>query len=208
MLWLLGVGLAQAELPPPDYRDAVLGSVEAQADAMIQSGDLDGALRFIQDFRSQIDSDARLVYEEGLIRRLQGDLAGAERCYREAVGQDPELFFAWYDLGELLLQTGDLTGAEEALNKAFEQSAHHPQGWVAPMRLAELAAQQGDAASFDAWLKEAVHRGFRFATIAGTPAWKVYFSDPSLREVIERLATVYGEEQVLDTLRDSGAQPG
>lgn len=201
MIWLLGVGLAQAELPPPDYRDAVLGSVEAQADAMIQAGDLGGALRLVQDFRTQVASDARLAYEEGLIRRLQGDSTGAERCYRVAVEQDPTLFFAWYDLGELLLQTGDLLGAEQALTQAYEQSAHHPQGWVAPMRLAELAAQKGDAAAFDIWLKEAVRRGFRFATIAGTPAWQGYFSDPSLREVIERLATVYGEEQVLDTLR-------
>lgn len=201
MIWLLGVSLARAELPPPDYRDAVLGSVEAQADAMIQAGDLPGALRLVQEFRAQVASDARLTYEEGLIRRLQGDLAGAERCYREAVAQDPELFFAWYDLGELLLQNSDLEGAEQALTKAFEQSEHHPQGWVAPMRLAELAAQRGDAQAFDSWLKEAVRRGFRFATVAGTPAWKGYFEDPSLREVIERLATVYGEEQVLDTLR-------
>ena len=28
-----------------------------------------------------------------------------------------------------------------------------------------------------------------------------YFSDPALREVIERLATVYGEESVLETLQ-------
>jgi tetratricopeptide (TPR) repeat protein len=201
MIWLLGVSLAQAELPPPDYRDAVLGSVEAQADAMIQAGDLGGALNLVQEFRSQVASDARLAYEEGLIRRLQGDLTGAEQCYREAVQQDPKLFFAWYDLGELLLQTGDLDGAEKALTQAFEQSAHHPQGWVAPMRLAELAAQRGDAAAFDSWLKEAVRRGFRFATIAGTPAWMGYFSDPALREVIERLATVYGEESVLETLQ-------
>ncbi len=201
MIWLLGVGFALAELPPPDYRDAVLGSVEAQADAMIQAGDLEGALRMVQGFRTRVASDARLAYEEGLIHRLLGDLPQAELCYREAVEQDPTLFFAWYDLGELLLQNGDMEGADQALTRAFEQSAHHPQGWVAPMRLAELAAQQGDVASFDLWLKEAVRRGFRFATIAGTPAWKVYFYDPSLREVIERLATVYGEEQVLDTLR-------
>lgn len=200
-MWLLWAALAQAELPPPDYKDAVLGQVEAQADARIQAGDLDGALRLVVDFRENIASDARLTYEEGLIRRLQGDLAGAERLYRAAVEEDPGLFFAWYDLGELLLQTGDLDGAEEALTQAFEQSAHHPQGWVAPMRLAELAAERGDAQTFDAWLKEAVHRGFRFATVAGTPAWKGYFENPSLREVIERLATVYGEEQVLDTLR-------
>ena len=169
--------------------------------AQMAAGDLEGALRMVQGFRTRVASDARLAYEEGLIHRLLGDLPQAELCYREAVEQDPTLFFAWYDLGELLLQNGDMEGADQALTRAFEQSAHHPQGWVAPMRLAELAAQQGDVASFDLWLKEAVRRGFRFATIAGTPAWKVYFYDPSLREVIERLATVYGEEQVLDTLR-------
>lgn len=192
---------AQAELPPPDYKDTVLGSVEAQADALIQAGDLDGALALVTDFRSQVASDARLAYEEGLIRRLQGDLAGAERCYREAVEQEPALFFAWYDLGELLLQQGDLDAAQTALTQANAQSEHHPQGWVAPMRLAELAAERQDPQAFDQWLKEAVRRGFRFATIAGTPAWRGYFKDPALREVIERLATVYGEEPVLDSLR-------
>lgn len=205
MAWPLLLSLlaspAQAELPPPDYKDAVLGSVEAQADARIQAGDLDGALKLVTDFRAQIATDARLAYEEGLIRRLQGDLAGAERCYREAVEQDPELFFAWYDLGELLLQLGELDGAEQALSQANAQSERHPQGWVAPMRLAELAAERRDPQAFDQWLKEAVRRGFRFATIAGTPAWRGYFEDPGLREVIERLATVYGEEVVLDSLR-------
>lgn len=188
-------------LPAPDYRESLVAQVEAQADARIAAGDLAGALVLIQAFRADVTDDPRLVYEEGLIRRLQGDPQAAEALYRQAVEQDPTLFYAWYDLGELLLETGELQQAEEALIRATESSGDHPQGWVGPMRLAELAASTGEVTEFETWLREALYRGFRFATVAGTPKWRQLAQNPEIYAVIERLAVVYGEEATLSGFR-------
>lgn len=191
--------MAWAELPPPDYRDALLASVEAEADLRISEGDLAGAKDLVERFQARVADDARLVYELGLIARLEGDTAHAERLLREALALDADLGFAWYDLGELLLLSGDLDEADEAFSRAAALTADHPNGWAGPFRRAELAGRRGDAKAFDAHLKTAVSRGFQFKTVVGDPTWTGFFRDESLGEVLRRLVVVYGEEHVLET---------
>ncbi|HJN76445.1 MAG TPA: tetratricopeptide repeat protein [Myxococcota bacterium] len=193
----LWVGLASAELPPPDYREQLLAAVEGEADARIAEGDLDGALDLVQRFRKHVTEDARLVYEEGLVRRLQGDTEEAEALYAKALEMDPSLGFAWYDLGELHLASGDLDAAELAFARATALTAEHPNGWAGPFRQAELAGRRGDALAFDQHLKVALSRGFVFRTVAGDPTWTAFLRDPVLGDVMTRLMTVYGEEQLL-----------
>jgi len=183
-------------MPVPDYREALLADVEAEADALIAEARLDEALGLVQDFRS-IQDDARLAYEEGLILRLMGEPKGAQRLYEEALAADPSLAFAWYDLGELHLLAGRTPEAREAFEQASALSEDHVNGWAPPFRLAELAGLEGDVVSFDRHLKEAVRRGFRFATVVGDPAWTRFLADEELGEVLRRLMVVYGEEHTL-----------
>ena len=200
-MWLLPV--AWAELPPPDYRDALLSAAEAEADLRIAEGDLDGAHDLVTRFRERVEDDARLVYELGLIARLRGDAALSERLVRQALEMDPELGFAWYDLGELLLLDGDLREAQLAFERAAALTADHPNGWAGPFRLAELAGLQGDVEAFDRELKVAVSRGFQFKTVVGDPTWTGFLEDPALGEVLERLIVVYGEEHILPGWRET-----
>ena len=195
---LVLLSLVHAELPPPDYRDQVLAQVEATADQLLAEGHAPQALELIRAFRDQVEDDPRLVYEEGLALRLLGEDKEAERRLRQAVEQDPSLFYAWYDLGELELARGELALAEEAFQHASAGSEDHPNGWAGPFRLAELAGRRGDPIGFDEHLREAVHRGFRFATVTQDPTWTGFLRDPALGEVLRRHLVVYGEEQLLE----------
>jgi len=198
-LLLVVAGVARAELPPPDYRDAVLSAAEARVDALIQAGRLDEAMEYVERFREEIADDPRMVYEVGLIYRYRQDNPRALRYLRRAVEEAPHLGYAWYDLGEVLLLTdGADEEARAAFIKASEMTEDHRFGWAAPFRLAELAGRRGDAEAFERWLREALRRGFSFRTVAAVPDWRGFLAQPELAEVLERLMTVYGNEDVLD----------
>jgi tetratricopeptide (TPR) repeat protein len=185
-------------MPVPDYRSALFADVEAEADALIAEARLDEALDLVQGFRATVEDDARLTYEQGLVLRLQGDTEGAEALYIAALEADATLAFAWYDLGELHLMAGRTTEARAALEQASAMSEEHVNGWAAPFRLAELSGLEGDARAFDQHLKEALRRGFRFATVVTDPTWTGFLADESLGEVLRRLMVVYGEERTLE----------
>ena len=183
-------------MPLPDYRESLQAAVEADADGLIAEGRLDEALDLVQGFRVIAD-DPRLTYEESLIRRLQGDNEASERLLREALDRDPDLAFAWYDLGEVCLMSGRQGEARSAFEEASARSEQHPKGWAAPFRLAELAGLRSDVPAFDRHLKEALRRGFRFATVVEDPRWRGFLADEGLAEVLRRLMVVYGEEAIL-----------
>lgn len=151
--------------------------------------------------RGQVVDDARLTYEEGLILNLMGETAKAEDRYRAALAQDPGLASAWYDLGGILLARGEVEEARAAFEAASEGSATHPKGWAAPLQLALMAARERDAEAMEGWLREGLRRGLRFADIAPNAEWTEIRRDPELGLVLERLATVYGEEPLLKTWR-------
>ncbi len=195
LLW----AVALAELPAPDYREAVLASVEAQADALIADQALEPALELVRTFRDQVTDDGRLAYEEGLVLRLMGRQDEAFDALQASVALSPDLGHAWYDLGEVLLARGDTPQAHAAFTRASDLTAEHPRGWAGPFRLAELAGRSGDANDFERWLKEALHRGFSFRVVEADPTWAAFLDTPDLAGVLRRLATVYGNEDVLRT---------
>lgn len=190
--------MAWAAMPAPDYRQALLADVEAEADALIAEARLDEALDLVQGFRVSVQDDARLTYEQGLILRLMGDPQAAQVLYEAAINADPTLAFAWYDLGELHLMASRTSEARAAFEQASAMSADHVNGWAAPFRLAELAGIDGDLVAFDTHLKEALRRGFRFATVVDDPRWTGFLADEHLGEILRRLMVVYGEERTLE----------
>lgn len=199
-LWF-GLGSALAELPPPDYRAALLADVEAEADRLLNAGQAEAAREMVHAFREEVADDARLVYEEGLILNLLGDPKRAESLYREALERDQTLAAAWYDLGGLLLLRGEDEEAEEALERASALTVEHPAGWAAPLQLALIAARRQDADGMERALREALRRGLRFTDIAGHPEWTAILRDPTLGPVLSGLVTVYGEGRLLDAWR-------
>lgn len=198
-LLLLLAGSASAAQPPPDYRATLLGAVEDEADRLIAAGRAKEALDMVHEFREEVADDARLMYEEGLIRNLLGEPGRAESLYRQALESDPSLAAAWYDLGGLLVASGELDEAEEALQRASELTVNHPRGWAAPVQLALIAAKRGDAEAMERALREAVRRGLRFTDISVYPEWTSVLRDPTLGPVLTQLITVYGEERLLQT---------
>jgi hypothetical protein len=82
----------------------------------------------------------------------------------------------------------------------------HPSGWVAPIKLAEMAAQDGLAQDWDRWLREALSRGFTLGLVADNPAWaaqwRPFVADPELGDIARRLAAVFGEEASLERLKN------
>ncbi len=206
-LWLAWGAIfpfAQAELPPPDYREALLASVEAEADALLDQRRYDEALALVADFRTRVIDDPRLVYEEGLIHRHRGDLDQALQHLETAVVQDPDLGFAWYDLAEVRLLLGQRPEAQQAFEEAAARTENHPSGWVAPLKLAEMAAQERKEDAWDRWLREAFRRGFSLALVAENATWAAQWrghaADPELGARLRRLATVYGELAELERL--------
>ncbi|MCK6523154.1 hypothetical protein L6R49_17165 [Myxococcota bacterium] len=193
MISLALVGVAWAELPPRDYREALLGAVESEADRLIAAGALDEALSLVRDFRDEVAEDARLVYEESLILNLQGDARAAEARARDALALDDTLAVAWYDLGGLLLARGEDEEAEAAYTRAAAATVEHPQGWAAPVQLALIAAQRRDPVALETWLREGVRRGLRLRALLEQPTWVELLADPTSREVYDRLLLLYGE---------------
>ena len=184
-----------------------MSSVEAQADSLIDQRRFDEALALVSDFRARVTDDPRLLYEEGLIYRHMGELDWSLQRLEASVALDPGLGFAWYDLGEVRLLVGQRPAAQEAFENALRGTAEHPMGWVVPIKLAEMAAQDGAPEAWDQWLREALRRGFTLSLVVENPSWAAqwrrYLADDSLGDVLRRLASVYGEEKALERLQQS-----
>ena len=73
-----------------------------------------------------------------------GDLHGADRFWRLAVGLDPGLGTAWTGLGELALGAGDVVGAEGSLQLAAE-SGGGVRAWGSLARCLEVLGRVDDA---------------------------------------------------------------
>jgi len=181
-----------------------VSAVEAQADLLLDQRRYDEALALVSDFRERVTDDPRLIYEEGLIYRHRGQLDWSLSRLEESVAADPSLGFAWYDLGEVRLLVGQRPAAKEAFARALPGTDAHPSGWVVPLKLAEMAAQDTQPEAWDRWLREALRRGFRLSMVVENPAWtqqwQGYLATSELAGVLRRLATVYGEEQALEQL--------
>ena len=199
--WLMCMGGAHGAVPAPDYRAELLSRVELETHRLLESGQAELALTHIQTFRKEVTDEPRLAYEESLVLRHMGRSQEALKLLEYTLSEDDTQAAAWYDLGELQLIGDDLEAAKAAFQKATELTEDHPQGWAGPYRLAEVAGFQKDADSFEQHLEEALRRGFSMSrTIQGDARWIQFMQQEALARILLRLATVYGEEAVIESL--------
>lgn len=201
--WVLAlVAWARAEVPPPDYRDALMASAADEVAGIARDKGPEAAEDFAARWGRTVGKDARVEYELGLAWRLAGDAERAEKHLDRAVSLDPGLVAARYDRGEVRLNAGDLDGAEEDFREVVRLA---PARWAGHFRLADLAGRARRTDAFEAHLLEALRHGFSLRTVVGDPRWHGYLVDPELGPVLRRLALVYQDEAVLEALE---APPG
>lgn len=196
LLLLLSVP-AQAEMPPPSYREAISVAAWHQVNDLIDAGRYQEAIDRAQAIESSVLETAGLAYLQGLAYRFLDRARPAERLLKRAIELDASYSAPWSDLGELYLVQGRYAEARPCYEQVATLEPDLPLG---PRRLAELAAHQHDAAGFEAQIREALRRGFTFRDIAGLPNWRAFYADPALRDSIEKMITVYGDAAILDTL--------
>ncbi len=197
---LLLAALARAEMPPPDYRDALMAAAADEVARVARERGVEEAAAFAKKWERQVGPDARLAYELGLASRLTGDASGARRHLDRALELDPGLVAARYDRGEVLLAEGELDAAEADFREVVRL---RPDQWAGHFRLADVAARRRDVAAFEGHLLEALRQGFSFRDVVGDARWRGYLADPELGPVVRRLVVVYQGEDVLDALERS-----
>ncbi|MGH3244476.1 MAG: tetratricopeptide repeat protein [Spirillospora sp.] len=99
-----------------------------------------------------LPAEATVLHEQGLRARREGDLAEAERCFREAF--ENGLPAAAHDLAELLGKRGDKGGAEEWYRRAAEKGLPESAFEVG---YAEQA--RGDLEEAERWYRKAAEGG-------------------------------------------------
>lgn len=189
--------LAFAELPPPDYRLALMRSAADEVSRLAREEGMPAAVDFAKRWERTVGTDATVAYELGLGWRLAGNDAKARAALERAVTLDPALVEARYDRGELRLNEGDLDGAEVDFRACTERA---PDRWPGHFRLADVAARRGDAAAFEQHLLDALRYGFSFRDVVADPRWHDNLADPTLGPILRRLVVVYQDESVLQAL--------
>jgi tetratricopeptide (TPR) repeat protein len=227
MWWLsLLISPASAEMPLPSYKEEVIVAAWLEVDAIIEhacAAPLDGstphevpcdpdrlqqAIDLATRFNRIVVEDPRIHYLIGLAHRQRGELGRATNEFRRALAMDETRLDAWLGLGEVLQAQQQYDQADDAYATLSEKLLDGPNTWLPWFHRAELAAYRGDVTQFENHLREAVLRGFSFIQIRYSPVWQAFYADPTLRDSIEKLITVYSDRSVLDTLnRDPQERP-
>jgi tetratricopeptide (TPR) repeat protein len=197
MVAALLVAVAWAEIPPPDYRDALGAAAADEVSRLARQEGRDAALAFAKKWERQIGPDARLAYELGLASRLAGAEGDARDWLDRAVELDPALVAARYDRGEVLLTAGALDEAEADFREVVRLA---PDQWAGHFRLADVSGRRRDASGFEAHLLDALRHGFSFRAVVGDPRWHGYLADAELGPIVRRLVVVYQDGAVLEAL--------
>jgi tetratricopeptide (TPR) repeat protein len=87
------------------------------ADDLVSSGRIDDACRHLSEALAKAP-DASLWNRLGRLYFLQGDLDGAERCFRQSAELAPTEYEAYVELAKLAIQRHDLQDALNQLNRA------------------------------------------------------------------------------------------
>lgn len=196
--------LAHAELPPPDYAEALSRSAAAEVERLAAEQGMEAAVRFAERWASRVGPDADVYYEVGLAWRLAGDERRARTALDRALELDPAHLGALYDRGEVRLNAGDLAGAESDFREVVRLA---PERWAGHFRLADLAARHGDPAAFERHLMDALRRGFELRAVVGDPRWSAYLADARLGPILRRLVVVYQGDEVLRSLETPPESP-
>ena len=220
MLWIW-VTVAWADKPLPSFREEVARSHWNEIDQLLErgcgfqpgaggvacaDGVTDAAIAHAKAFRGQVFDDPGIAYLQGLAHRLAGEDKRAMRVWQEAVALDPAYYAAWYDMGELHLVAGRYAAAEDAFERVAPLALETQRPWIGYQRLAEVAALQHDAVAFEARVKEALTHGFSFLEISSWPNWQAFYRDPALKDVFDKLLTVYATEDARDAFEAAAAE--
>ncbi len=196
---------AAAEMPLPSYKEELATAAWVEVNTLVEVGRYDEAIARADKYQKNVAADAGLEYLIGFSYRMKSEFEPAELHLRKAVEMDPTRKDAWSDLGEILLAAERYDEAREAFVKVDELLTRGRYAWIGPFRLGELAAHQHRPEEFEEHIREALRRGFSFRTIEQDPNWKKFYADPTMRNSLEKLITVYGDVKILDSLR---AEPG
>lgn len=192
---------AYAETPLPSYRDALVHQAWVEANDLLEAGHPEEAAAKAEKFEAWVEPDGGLEYLVGLSWRIRGDVPQAKDHYQRALTLDPSLAEGWYDLGEIELSEGSYPDARDAFMHVADLVQTGPHAYLGPQRLAEVAAHQHDADAFELAMREALRRGFSFTSIAGLPNWRGFYADPAMRDSVDKMITVFGDTDTLDSLK-------
>lgn len=198
-LWLLLSAGARAAPPAPDYGEELGERLAAEVDRR-SAEDPGGAAAWGERALRRVGALNPLRYATALAWNRSGDREAALRLYDAVIADDPEHRGALYDRAELRLLLGDRAGAEADLARLLRLPPVH---WATHFRLAQLAAERGDPAAFEAALMDALRVGFELRTLTLDPAWRAWLQHPALGPVLTRIVTVYGNEDLLLQLRSA-----
>jgi tetratricopeptide (TPR) repeat protein len=132
LAWQLTLGLSsaltlQAATPPQD-------SIK-QA---IQSGQLDQALKLVQQEKQNAPKDVQLRFLEGVIQAQQGQTDKAIDTFKKLTESNPDLSEAYNNLGVLYAAKGKLEDSRANLEKALQT---HPSYAAAHRNLSDVQSQ-------------------------------------------------------------------
>jgi len=100
------------------------------ADYMVERGDLDGALQWLQGAQAG-DADGMLGFAVARLQMARGDPAAARAALEAVLPRQPRFLEGWLMLGEVCDVLGDTRAAVQARSRLFEES--HAQGrWIDP----------------------------------------------------------------------------
>ena len=226
-IFLTMVTNAHAEVPLPSYREALATSAWYRVNELIEhanhlaSEELSDvplgsevdltpkvsqkyleALQLAEKFEAQVMETSGLAYLRGLTWRQMGDLKKSENHLRRSIKLDSTAPDAWYDLGEILFIQEQYAEARQCFEEVSLLLTTGPNAWRGPIRVAEVAGHQGDVASFEANIREALRRGFSLHQIGGQPQWKSFYADERLKDSVQKLVKVYGDPSILKSLAE------
>jgi hypothetical protein len=186
-----------ASAPSPDYRAELGARLGAQIEALSAS-DPEAAGRLGARVEDRVGPLAEARYATGLAFNRARDRSAALLWYDRCLALDPLHRGALYDRAELRLLGGDREGARADLALLL---AHPPVHWSTQLRVAQLAAMDGDPVAFERAMIGALAAGFELRTLGLDPAWRAWLDDPALGPILQRLIAVYGSDGLLDELR-------
>jgi len=183
---------------PSDYRSELYQRLAREVEGLNQAGHFAEAIALGERIERRVEASPWVQYEIGFAQNALGNTDAALKLFNETIRVMPDYAPARYDRGEILLLRGMNDEARIDFAVAAELKPYH---WAAFFRLAHLDARSGDKEAFEVHLTEAIRQGFDFRSILGDPDWRKWANDKQLGPVIARLITVYGDEALLDQLR-------
>jgi len=126
-LGLAGAMTAQAALTPQD-----------NIKQAIQAGQLDQALKLVQQERQASPKDVQLRFLEGVVQAQQGQTDKAIETFKKLTESNPELSEAYNNLGVLYASKGKLEESRASLEKAL---LTHPSYAAAHRNLSDIQSQ-------------------------------------------------------------------